>query len=246
MDEYYWGKYVDTIKELYEAVRLHTLQTLPPCDDAKANYIAKLMGTGSTEALYILNGLHLSLPLEGDVCEFGVCQGATSALFAHEIVQTNKRLWLFDSFEGLPKPSDKDILINDIFELGSMASYEGTMSCGITEVQSRLRETDLSDHRVSIIPGFIEDVIEKAAMPSKVCFAYVDFDFYSPISVALDFLDKVLSPGGQILVDDYGFFSAGAQTAVNEFLTAHPGDYYFSLPAQFAGKFCMLKKRYVP
>ncbi|MBF0234253.1 MAG: hypothetical protein HQK65_14630 [Desulfamplus sp.] len=246
MNEYYWDKYVNTIKELYEAMRLHDLVSLPPCDNTKAHLIAKLMGTGSAEALYILNSLHLSLPLAGDICEFGVCQGATSALLAHEIVQTDKRLWLFDSFEGLPRPSDKDILIDDIFNLGSMASYEGAMSCGMAEVQSRLRETDLPDDRVVITSGFIEDIIKKATMPSKVCFAYVDFDFYSPISVSLDFLDKVLSPGGQIVVDDYGFFSTGAQTAVDEFLTAHPGCYSFSLPAPFAGKFCILKKLYIP
>ena len=47
---------------------------------------------------------------------------------------------------------------------------------------------------------------------------YVDFDFYSPISVALRFLNKRLVTGGVIVVDDYGFFSSGAKTAVDEFL----------------------------
>ncbi len=76
--------------------------------------------------------LHLNraLGLDGDVCEFGVAQGATSALIANEIRGTEKDLWLFDSFEGLPKPTDHDILIDDIFNLGSIDRYQGTMACG--------------------------------------------------------------------------------------------------------------------
>jgi O-methyltransferase len=40
---------------------------------------------------------------------------ATSALLANEIRSTERTLWLFDSFKGLGKPSEKDLLIDDIF-----------------------------------------------------------------------------------------------------------------------------------
>lgn len=242
MDDYYWGKYVDTVREFYEALRLHEFPALPPCG-GRAALIARLMGTGASEAVHLLHALHRSLGLEGDVCEFGVCQGATSALLASEIAPTDKRLWLFDSFMGLPKPTEKDVLLDDIFNLGSMASYEGHMSCGVDSVLARLQEVGFPGERTSIVAGFIEDVLGTVAMPRRVCFAYVDFDFYSPIRVALDFLHGVLSPGGAVLVDDYGFFSAGAHTAVDEFLAEHPGEYDFVKPQAYAGKFCTLWKR---
>jgi O-methyltransferase len=70
----------------------------------------------------LIEYLHQSLPVEGDVCEFGVAQGAISAVLAHEIKNTNKNIWLFDSFEGLPEPSEKDILINDLFHFGIKTS----------------------------------------------------------------------------------------------------------------------------
>jgi hypothetical protein len=66
-------------------------------------------------ALLIIDALHRGLRGVGHVCEFGVAQGATSALLASEIMGDAQRdLHLFDSFEGLPRPTAKDELKNDI------------------------------------------------------------------------------------------------------------------------------------
>lgn len=46
----------------------------------------------------------------------------------------------------------------------------------------------------------------------------MDFDFYNPIKVALDFLHRVTPIGAIIIVDDYDFFSTGAKKAANEFV----------------------------
>jgi hypothetical protein len=80
-------------------------------------------------------------------------------------------------------------------------------------------------------------------LPDKVCFAYVDFDFYNPTLTALEFLDKHLSYGGTIVVDDYGFFTAGVKTAVDEFIKGHSGNYDVFFPYNFAGRFCILRKK---
>ncbi len=94
-------------------------------------------------------------------------------------------------------------------------------------------------------PGFIEDTIHGSGLPESVCFAYVDLDFYDPIRIALDFLATHLSVGGTVVVDDYGFFSAGAKTAVDVFIEKHQADFQFSLPPAFAARstpFCILKR----
>ena len=65
-------------------------------------------------------------------------------------------------------------------------------------------------------------------MPNKVCFAYLDFDFYEPTLAGLRFLDDKLEIGGHILVDDYGFFSSGAKTAVDEFTKENKNKYIIS------------------
>ena len=214
-----------------------------PAPEGRNELLAQLLGTQLPEAVYVINYLHQSLKRPGDICEFGVAQGATSALLANEIRHTDKLLWLFDSFEGLPKPTGKDTLLHDIFSLGAMEKYAGTMAYGVNEVWERLEAISYPPARVKIVPGFIESTISQGALPERVCFAYVDFDFYEPILIVLNYLNEHLSRGGCIVVDDYGFFSSGAATAVNEFLAAHSLEYDLVLPDEAAGHFVILCKR---
>ena len=204
--------------------------------------MAKLIGTELSEALYLIAFLHKSLMLEGDVCEFGVAEGATSALLANEIISTQKSIWCFDSFKGLPKPSDKDILLNDILNLGSIHNYQGAMCSPISSIRSKLSEISFPGSRAKIIPGYIEATMLSDTLPQKVCFAYIDFDFYNPTIVALNFLHNHMSVGGYIIIDDYGVFSSGVKTAVAEFLEKHKNRYHLTFPHEFAGHFCMINK----
>lgn len=202
--------------------RLNDDEDLILPDEIRPKLLARLLGTPPSEAYFIVQALAKCKDVPGDVCEFGVAQGETSALIANELARSsNKRLHLFDSFEGLPKPSDKDRLKDDIFSLGSIEAYTGTMSCPEDMVRSRLDAISFPASRYVIHKGFIEQLIhEDKALPNEVCFAYVDFDFYEPIKVALDFLHRVTSSGAMIIVDDYDFFSTGAKTVVDEFLEA--------------------------
>src|SRR5204863_9227112 len=110
------------------------------------------------------------------------------------------------------------------------------------EVLERLQTISYPLSRVKIVPGFIENTISLGDLPDKVCFAYIDFDFYEPILIVLNYLHKHLSRCGSILVDDYGFFSSGAEAAVDEFVKAHPSEYDFILPEKSAGQFVILTK----
>jgi len=192
--------------------------------------------------MWVLAHLHQSLSLGGDVCEFGVAQGATSALLANEIRGTSKLLWLFDSFKGLPAPTAQDVLLDDIYSLGSMRRYAGRMVEDQAQVLRRLHQIEFPLSQARIVAGFIEDTIQLPGLPDQVCFAYVDFDFYEPIKTALESLDARLSEGGFVVVDDYGHFSAGAQTAVDEFVARRPETWTLTMPPDFAGQFAILRK----
>ena len=237
-----FNKYKDLIREMEGLYRELVFKEFQPLDDVSLDLMATLIGTNISEAIYILHYLNNSLALEGDICEFGVAQGATSALMANEIKGTRKNIWLFDSFKGLPKPSEKDTLIDDIFNLGSIEAYEGTMAFGLDQVKRRLKDINFPFSRVRIVPGFIEETIKLPNLPRQICFAYIDFDLYEPISIALSFVNEVLQPNGFVVVDDYDFFSAGAKIAVEEFMALHKENYSLTLPLQSAGKFCLLQK----
>lgn len=236
------SQYKSLIKEAEGLYKEYLFHDLALCDKNELNLLANLIGTQISEAIYIKYYLVRSLDLQGDICEFGVAQGSTSAFMAYLIRNTSKNIWLFDSFEGLPKPSDKDLLKNDIFKLGSMEAYEGTMACNINMVKRRLADINFPAARTKIMPGFIEQTIKSTNLPAKVCFAYVDFDFYEPIATALNYLNNALQKNGFIIVDDYDFFSTGVKTAVDEFMAEHSGKYKLYLPIKSAGHFCILEK----
>ncbi|HAJ58571.1 MAG TPA: hypothetical protein DCP31_04315, partial [Cyanobacteria bacterium UBA8543] len=91
-------KHIMLIEEVQNLFSELIFPDLPHCEH-RVQLMAELLGTGISEAMYILEFLNKSLKLEGDVCEFGVAQGTTSALMANEIRGTEKNLWLFDSFK---------------------------------------------------------------------------------------------------------------------------------------------------
>ncbi|SRR5258708_4278951 len=217
-------------------------------NETRLKLLARLLGTEPSEAYFIIQALSKCKDVAGDVCEFGVAQGETSTLIANEIaLHSNKRLHLFDSFEGLPKPTGKDQLKDDIFSLGNMEAYAGTMSCPEEMVHTRLETISFPRQRYVIHKGFFEQLIrEDKDMPTEVCFAYVDFDFYEPITLALTFLHPRTRNGAIIIVDDYDFFSTGAKAAVDEFLEAKNSNnpvYEFFVPNTRYGHCAILAKQ---
>ena len=227
--------------EIENLLRMVALPDLPKRDGREVQ-LGDLIGTNVCEALYLVDALHKGMQVEGDICEFGVAQGATSQLIASEIMASKRNLWLFDSFEGLPAPTKEDRLIDDIFNLGSMAKYQGTMMSPETEVLGRLDKVKFPRERLRVMKGWVNETVARPDVPSRVAFAYVDFDFYEPIKDALIFLDKRMLPGARIVVDDYGFFSEGAQLATDEFVAATGGRWKLSKPLPLAGHFVTLEK----
>lgn len=238
---FFLEKYQTALKEMEQLYAERFEFKLPDLAN-RVDLLSNLMGTNPSEAFYVLYMLNKVIMLGGDICEFGVAQGTTSALMANEILNTGKNIWLFDSFEGLPMPTEKDLLKDDIFNLGTMNAYAGTMSNGLHMVTDQLKNIKFPFDRAKIIPGFIENTINLTNLPNKVCFAYVDFDFYEPIKIALNFLDKVLVKDGYVIVDDYDWFSTGAKTAVDEFIEENRGRYTIHIPDNKFGHFCVIGK----
>lgn len=237
---HYW-RFERILFEYYDYLHKSAFPEIPEVKN-RVELLGKLEGQNIREAMWILAELYKAIDVDGDVCEFGCAAGATSALLANEIRLTPKRLWLFDSFEGLSKPTEKDELIDDLWELGSIEAYEGKMKYSSDSVVAKMQEISFPLSRVEIVPGFIEETIRSSPLPESVCFALVDFDFYEPIRIALDYLSEHISLGGRIVVDDYGFFSLGAKVAVDEFVTGHAESFSLELSPEWAGHFATLTR----
>ncbi|MEH6537316.1 MAG: TylF/MycF/NovP-related O-methyltransferase [Psychroserpens sp.] len=215
-----------------------------PANKIRTELMKDLSGTPPSEAYFIIHSLYQTRNIEGDICEFGVAQGKTSQLIANEMKDGTKKLHLFDSFQGLPEPTEKDILKDDIFNLGSMKAYAGTISISESLVRNGLEKIQYSENRFVIHKSFIEELIKRKLelFPTAVSFAYIDFDFYEPTQIALDFLHGVTKKGAILMVDDYDFFSTGAKTAVDEFVKKYHSIYDIFIPEKTFGHFAVLSK----
>ena len=164
-----------------------------------------------------LRGLHRAVRyvesrgIPGDVVECGSARGGSAALMALTLQRLGKRrkIWLFDTFEGLPAPTanDPDFEIADLF----------TGSCigPLDEVRGMFERLNVSEG-VEFVKGLFQDTLPVTPI-SQIAILHIDCDWYESVKVCLDqFYDKVV-PGGVIQLDDYGFWK-GARRAVDEFL----------------------------
>jgi O-methyltransferase len=239
------NKYDQLLSEFYFLVKKCELSSLPELLSSKLfDAYKNLLGTAPFEGLSILDALIKTKNIEGAVCEFGIAQGSTSRLIASYLLQENsdKDLVLIDSFKGLSVPTEEDELKDDVFNLGTISKYAGSMAFSSNVALEKLALIGFPQNKIQIIPGFIQDTIDSAKFPRSVSFAYVDFDLYEPIKIALDYLIKVMPKDGVIIVDDYDFFSTGAKKAVDQFLEENPNNFEFSKPTEYLGHFCILKK----
>jgi O-methyltransferase len=207
------------------------------------NLLIELKGTSLVEGLNITNSLVKVLDLEGDVCEFGVAQGKTSKLIGYIINKTEKKFFLFDSFEGLPKPTKEDELKDDIFNLKNINNYEGKMSHGEEKVLNEMKMISFPKEKLVINKGFFfKKNITNFNIPKNVSFAYLDFDFYQPTLDALNMLEKIIVKKGIIIVDDYDFFSTGVKTAVDSWIDKNKDIFTMQKIDTSLSKFVVIEK----
>ena len=219
-----------------DALKLfNALERQPLSVDGKTLHrLARLAGATVLEGLYILKSLESTKTVAGDWCEYGVAHGRTSALIAEQLVagQGTRKFWLYDSFQGLSKPHEKDILIHDIFNKGSMAAYEGEISMPEKYVWEELESVSEDAGRFAIIKGWITPDLLARHSPNAIAFAFLDMDFYQSTKDVLELLIARMPPGGRAVIDDYGVFSEGVLTAVHEVMAEYPGAFTLEHPHQ--------------
>jgi Macrocin-O-methyltransferase (TylF) len=150
--------------------------------------------------------------IAGDFVECGVARGGSAALMGLTLQQMHvaRRLWLFDTFQGLPRPSQND----PDYKIANL--YTGTCVASMEEVQNSLRSLGVASE-VHLIPGLFQDTVKNAPIEA-ISLLHLDGDWYESVKVCLDTLYDKVSPGGVIQFDDYGHW-AGARKAVDEFMT---------------------------
>jgi hypothetical protein len=153
----------------------------------------------------------VSRDIAGDVVECGSAQGGSAALMALALRQlkSRRRLWLFDTFEGLPAPTSKD----PDFELADL--FTGTCVGTLDEVRGLFEQLNVADG-VEFVKGLFQETVPVTLIP-RIAVLHIDGDWYESVKVCLDSLYDKVVPSGVIQLDDYGYWK-GARKAVDEFI----------------------------
>jgi len=177
-----------------------------------------MISHGALVHLGILTNQVLSQGLPGDLVECGVWRGGASFLMAQILRSqaSEKKVWMFDSFQGLPEPTDLDgPQALQYAQSSGSAAYLDNCKADLKEVQDTCESLGLSSV-CKIEPGWFEDTLA-AAKVDQIALLRIDGDWYSSTKVCLELLyDKVVE-GGFVVFDDYYTWD-GCTRAVNEFL----------------------------
>lgn len=162
------------------------------------------------ETEIILDLAEKALNVEGDFVELGCYKGDTSVLLQKLLHQNghDRRLFLYDSFEGLPERTREDASVaGDSFKKGELLVTK-------KEVVLKFKKAGLPVPKIK--KAFFED-LDSIDLPEKIAFAFLDGDLYSSIKTSLSLVLPRLSEDAILLVHDYNNPSLpGVARAVDE------------------------------
>ena len=151
----------------------------------------------------------------GDLMETGVWRGGCGILMRAVLRawrDEDKQVWLADSFAGLPEPDPARFPQDEGDRHAELSPY---LAVPLEEVRDNFRRYELLDERVRFLPGWFRDTLPTAPV-EKLSVLRLDGDMYESTWVALQNLYGRVSPGGYVIVDDYGALP-NCRAAVDEF-----------------------------
>jgi O-methyltransferase len=155
--------------------------------------------------------------IDGDVVEFGCYVGESSKYLMKTILETqsNKKLYVYDSFEGLPSQSEWEQ--NTGWSPGSFSTSQEVLIKNFSDNQLPL----------PIIHKDWFKNIPNDKIPDKISFAFLDGDFYESIYDSLNKVYDKVSDGGYICFHDYLRNNLpGVKAAIEQFFKERNLNYY--------------------
>jgi O-methyltransferase len=154
----------------------------------------------------------------GDLIETGVWRGGSCIFMRGNLKawgDTTRKVWVADSFEGLPAPNEKDFPA----DAGQVFHEQKGLSVGEAVVRHNFERYGLLDDQVKFLKGWFKDTLPTAPI-EQLALIRLDGDLYESTIQALEALYPKLSPGGFCIVDDWMLVDQ-AQQACHDYREAH-------------------------
>lgn len=163
--------------------------------------------------------------IPGSIVECGVWRGGSmmaAALAMIEEGNTDRNLYLYDTFDGMSSPDDAvdRSFDNTLASTQLRAEEKGTgiwCKASLDDVRANVLSTGYQSENVHFVKGKVEDTIP-AVLPNEIAVLRLDTDWYESTKHELEYLYPRLSKGGLLIIDDYGHWK-GARRACDEYFS---------------------------
>jgi len=216
--------------------------------DPDDNYFLKTINKFAPYTMTVNRGLEPSYSLykavqyvvenkiPGDFVECGVWRGGSVMLIALALAhfgETNRKIFLYDTFTGMTKPDENDVDWNGLnlqkkWENDSLQSknfqwgYGGT----VDDVRKNIYLSNYPKDNFVFVEGPVEHTIPDT-VPEKIALLRLDTDWYASTYHELIHLYPIISTGGILIIDDYGW-CRGARQATDKYIKEHKLDLFLS------------------
>ena len=169
--------------------------------------------------------------IEGDFAELGVWRGNTASILAHFATSSNRKVLLFDTYEGFNK---KDL---DGIDADRVMAFDDTSIALVKNVIGE--ESKVCD----FVKGYFPETLTDIHTSKKYAVVSLDCDLYGPMKAGLNVFYPLMTQGGMFLLHDYSSFQwAGAKKAIDEFCEQH-NEYVILMPDKSGSAFIRKSKR---
>tara|TARA_B110000438_G_scaffold155075_1_gene148854 strand:+ start:2416 stop:3180 length:765 start_codon:yes stop_codon:yes gene_type:complete len=162
----------------------------------------------------------------GDIVECGVWKGGSMMAVANKLLEENNQdrdLYLFDTYQGMSKPTDLDVSFEGKISRNQFEETKKGEDCSdwcfasLDEVKKNILKTGYDSEKLHFVKGKVEDTLPEYA-PKQISLLRLDTDWYESTKHELVHLFPKLVSGGVLILDDYGYW-AGAKKAVDEYIS---------------------------
>jgi hypothetical protein len=163
----------------------------------------------------------LTFDIPGNFVECGVWRGGASFLMAELARQAGahqRRVWLFDSFEGLPPPEavDGPAALAYVEDTDSPTYYDNCRA-SLEDVRQTAAALGVADY-TELVKGWFDQTLPlHRDRIGEIAILRIDGDWYSSVRCCLENLYDQVVDGGLVVLDDYYAYD-GCTLAVHEFL----------------------------
>jgi len=160
----------------------------------------------------------------GDFVECGVWAGGSIAAAAKlDTKPESRKYWLYDTFEGMTRPTIEDSELA-LIEWETKVNADGTSEwcrANQDQVMKNLIEVGVDTNKCVFVVGDVtETLLIDSNLPESIALLRLDTDWYKSTKIELETLYSRLSPGGVLIIDDYGDWE-GSRRATEEFFSQH-------------------------